>query len=200
MRDIFSMYYERYLNQIIYLFENLQTLFFFLYTKEILNLLFPNANQGIEILKVSSISIVFAILSQTISGAMQGLGKVFEPAKAYGIGILIKIICNIVLLKNPNMGAKGAAIGTVICNLIAFLILYRDLIKEVKFTIDLKISIFKLAMSTFLMGLISNIVFIFIKNIFSEKISIIIIIFISISIYLIFISIFKFFNNDIKNI
>ena len=68
-----------------------------IFAKEILDLLFPNANQGIEILKISSISIIFAIISQTISGALQGMGKEFKPAKAYGIGIIIKIISNIIL-------------------------------------------------------------------------------------------------------
>ena len=99
------------------------------YAKQILNLLFPNANAGIEILKISSISIVFIILTQTISGALQGLGKEFVPAKAYGIGIIVKIICNITLIKIPSIGIKGAAIGTVLCNVIAFLICYISLKK-----------------------------------------------------------------------
>lgn len=54
-----------------------------IYAEQILNLLFPNANSGITILKISSISIVFIILTQTINATLQGLGKVLIPAKAY---------------------------------------------------------------------------------------------------------------------
>ena len=46
----------------------------------ILNLLFPNASAGEVVLQISSLTIIFTILDQTINGALQGFGKLKIPA------------------------------------------------------------------------------------------------------------------------
>ena len=46
----------------------------------ILNLLFPNASAGATVLQISSLTIIFTILDQTINGALQGYGKLAIPA------------------------------------------------------------------------------------------------------------------------
>ena len=46
----------------------------------ILNLLYPNASSGEVILQISSLTIIFTILDQTINGALQGYGKLKIPA------------------------------------------------------------------------------------------------------------------------
>ena len=50
----------------------------------ILNLLFPNASAGEVILQISSLTIIFTILDQTINGALQGYGKLIVPAVSLG--------------------------------------------------------------------------------------------------------------------
>ncbi len=50
----------------------------------ILNLLFPNASAGETILQISSLTIIFTILDQTINGALQGYGKLMIPAISLG--------------------------------------------------------------------------------------------------------------------
>ncbi len=50
----------------------------------ILNLLFPNASSGEVILQISSLTIIFTILDQTINGALQGYGKLIIPAISLG--------------------------------------------------------------------------------------------------------------------
>ena len=50
----------------------------------ILNLLFPNASSGELILQISSLTIIFTILDQTINGALQGYGKLMIPAISLG--------------------------------------------------------------------------------------------------------------------
>lgn len=54
-----------------------------IYSEQILDLLFPKASAGVNILKISSFSIVFIILTQTVNASLQGLGKELIPAKAY---------------------------------------------------------------------------------------------------------------------
>lgn len=55
-----------------------------LFAGPILNLLFPNASAGEVILQISSLTIIFTILDQTINGALQGYGKLIVPAVSLG--------------------------------------------------------------------------------------------------------------------
>jgi stage V sporulation protein B len=56
----------------------------FLFAGPILNLLFPNASSGEVVLKISSLTIIFTILDQTINGALQGYGKLIIPTISLG--------------------------------------------------------------------------------------------------------------------
>ena len=56
----------------------------FVFAGQILNLLFPNASDGALILQISSLTIIFTILDQTINGALQGYGKLMVPTVALG--------------------------------------------------------------------------------------------------------------------
>lgn len=105
----------------------------FVFAKQILNVLFPNAASGTELLKISSISILFILLSQTISGALQGLGKIRIPAIALGIGVVVKLILNILLIPIPQIGIKGAAISSVVCHFVSFVIEFIALHEIIKF-------------------------------------------------------------------
>lgn len=50
----------------------------------ILNLLFPNASSGAVVLQISSLTILFTVLDQTINAILQGYGKLRVPAMALG--------------------------------------------------------------------------------------------------------------------
>lgn len=56
----------------------------FIFSDEILNLLFPKASDGAVILQISSLTIIFTILDQTINGALQGYGKLTIPTISLG--------------------------------------------------------------------------------------------------------------------
>lgn len=55
------------------------TIGMFIFAGPILNLLFPNANDGAVILQISALTIIFTILDQTINGALQGYGRLMIP-------------------------------------------------------------------------------------------------------------------------
>ena len=101
----------------------------FLFAEPILKLLFPNAAEGAILLKISSMSIIFILLSQTIGGALQGLGRVMTPAIAMGIGVIIKLMLNLVLIPIPEIGIYGAAISSVVCHMVSCLIEFIALAK-----------------------------------------------------------------------
>ena len=56
-----------------------------IFAKQILGLLYPNASNGAVILQISSLTILFTILDQTINGALQGYGLLKIPAISLGI-------------------------------------------------------------------------------------------------------------------
>ena len=90
--------------------------------KPILYILFPNASDGVILLQINSISILFSLYSQTINGILQGIGKTKIPVISSAIGVIFKLICNVFLIKNQHIGINGAAIGNIMCNLIVCLI------------------------------------------------------------------------------
>lgn len=61
----------------------------FIFAQPILNLLFPNASDGAVILQISSLTVIFTILDQTINGALQGYGKLMIPT----ISLAIRSVC-----------------------------------------------------------------------------------------------------------
>ena len=127
------------------------TLGLILYSKEILNLLFPNANDGAVLLKINAISVLFAMLAQTINGILQGMGKSNVPLIAFSVGMIFKFFTNVVLVSNECIGIKGAAIGNIICNVVVFFIGIIFLVKNMSFKIDKKNIIIKPIFATIVM-------------------------------------------------
>ena len=167
-----------------------------IFSNGILKLLFPNASGGANLLAISAVTIIFVALAQTINGALQGVGKVKAPAIAFGVGVVFKIIANIILIPIENFQENGAAIGSVLCNLFAFIISYSVLRKTVNLKFSLVRLMIKPVIVTFLMSIISYSLYVFIIDFLPIRIVTIFIIFVSIILYLIFIVIFKIFSKD----
>ena len=92
---------------------------FMIFGKEILKVLFPNASDGSEILKISSLSIIFIALGQTFNGVLYGIGKTNIPIISVSVGVIAKLICNQILVPHVEWkigGTVGAAIGGIIYN------------------------------------------------------------------------------------
>ncbi len=140
-----------------------------IYPKEILNLLFPNANSGETLLQINAIAIFFAMITQTINGVLQGIGKSSIPLIAFSIGLVFKFFTNILLISNPNIGIKGAAIGNIVCNLIVFFIGFFYLKNKLKLKIKFKKLFLKPILATTLMSFQSTFLKIILKNIIFKK-------------------------------
>ena len=136
-----------------------------IFAQPILNLLYPNANQGALLLQIVSVSVIFSILDQTINGALQGFGKVMVPAIALGIGCLVKLILNLILLRIPSINVYGAAIGSVACQGIAFTIVFNVLKKYVKLDLPFRKFVLKPALATGIMGTCSYTIYLILTRI-----------------------------------
>lgn len=173
--------------------------------EQILKLLFPAQSAGTLLLQISSVAIIFTVLAQTINGALQGLGKVMVPAIAFGVGVVAKFILNTTLIPLENieifgkvipMGINGAAIGTIVCNVIACIIGFNVLKKSVNVKFKISKYIIKPIFATLIMSVCSYAIYLLISGIISVKIATIIAILCAVIIYALSIIVLKVFTHE----
>ena len=167
-----------------------------IFAQPILNLLFPNANDGALILQISSLTIIFTILDQTINGALQGFGKLMIPTISLATGVFVKFIFNITLIKIPSIGVYGAAWGSVACHLVAFCIAFTMLRKNIKLNLTFSKFVIKPVISTVIMGICSYFTYLALKGIIVERLATIIAITLAVIIYVICIAILRIFTKE----
>ena len=167
-----------------------------LFSKQILELLFPNAPEGSLIFSVSAISVIFMILEQTVNGALQGIGKIITPAVALSIGVCMKLIVNLTLIPISQIGILGASIGTILCHAISFTIGFCILRKNLRLNLNFSKFIIKPIIATLMMSMCSYGTFIVLCGIGIGKLSIIISIVVAIIVYMLSILILKIFSME----
>ncbi len=169
----------------------------FIYSDDIINLLFPNANKGGELLKLASFSIVFCGFSQTITGILQGIGEVNSYLKYISFSMIIKLILNLILIPIDNLLEKGALISSLIYDILIFILLYKKMKERLHFRLNILID----AIRIFLISIIAICFSKLLLNniILSIRIKTIIEIFTVAIIYFV-LSYFIFQNKNLKNI
>ena len=177
-----------------------------IFASPILNLLFPNASSGALVFRVSSISIIFVLINQTINGILQGTGKQIDTVFSLIIGLIFKVIINLCLVPIDSNkfifgGTVGAALGTVVCYAISVIINIFILKKHIHIKLN-KIKIFvKPIIATLIMSITSYIYFIMLKRIIFEKLATILSLLFAVAVYILSIVILKGFNKiEISNI
>ncbi len=168
----------------------------FVFSEQILKLLFPAQAAGAVLLQISSLAIIFTVLAQTINGALQGLGKIMVPAIAFGVGVIVKLVLNILLVPIPSIGVNGAAIGTIACNIVACIIGFSVLRKSIKIRFSFSKYIVKPIISTIIMSVCSYAIYIGLNKIFSISIASILAILSAIIIYVLAIIALKLFTKE----
>ena len=166
------------------------------FSQPILNLLYPNASSGALILQITSLATIFIILDQTINGTLQGYGKLMLPTVSMGIGVIVKFILNITLIPNPNIGIYGACIGSVACHLVAFLIAFTSLKRNIKFKLPFSKFVIKPIIASGIMGICSYFTYVILKGIIIERMATIIAIFVAIVIYILAVVVLKIFSKE----
>lgn len=118
----------------------------------IYKLIYPNAALGYDLLAIMSVSLIFSALTQTMSGALQGLGKVFVPALGILAGCIVKVILNIILIRQPQINIYGAAISSIACQAVAFLVSFTVLSRYITLKMSFKKYILKPLIAGAVMG------------------------------------------------
>ncbi len=68
-----------------------------------------------SIMRVASLSVIFISLVQTMTGALQGMGKQRWPVWSLLAGGVLKVLSNYIFLSMPSVNILGASISNVIC-------------------------------------------------------------------------------------
>ncbi|MBQ8636934.1 MAG: polysaccharide biosynthesis protein [Clostridia bacterium] len=127
--------------------------------KPIFLLLYPGAPEGYQLLMLSSIALIFIALNQTISGSLQGSGKIYAPATGLFIGCIAKFILNVLLIRIPAINIYGAPIGSIVCQIISFTYGFTVLRRSVPVSISAKKYIAKPLIASLLMALSAVLVY-----------------------------------------
>lgn len=166
------------------------------FSEQIIGLLFPNATNGALLLQVTAVTIIFSVLAQTVNGALQGLGKIMVPAITSTIGLLVKLFMNIKLIPIPEIGVYGAAIASIVNNIVAFGLSYIVLAKTIKLDLKFGKCVIKPIIATAIMGICSYYLYFILSGIISTRIATIIAIVFAIIIYLLAVVALKILSKE----
>ncbi len=92
----------------------------YLFTNNIIELLFNGLigrekTVAVGLLKLSSPCILLLSFLQTANGVLIGKGKPYLPVISLGLGVAVKEILNLILLKDPKLNIYGGAIAIIAC-------------------------------------------------------------------------------------
>lgn len=118
----------------------------------IYNIIYPRTADGADLLAIMAVSLVFSALTQTLTGALQGIGKVFVPAIGILLGCVCKVALNLMLIRIPQINIYGAAISSIACQIVAFLVNYIVLSRRIPLKITLGKYVIKPLISGLIMG------------------------------------------------
>ncbi|MBO5477317.1 MAG: polysaccharide biosynthesis protein [Clostridia bacterium] len=124
---------------------------FFVLANQIFQMLFPNAPEGAYLLQIQSFLVFFSVVSQTITGALQGVGKLAVPGIALLVGAILKYILNVIFI--PIFGEAVPAITSIIYSATACIISATVLYRTLKEKMPLKEVIIKPLIASVVMGL-----------------------------------------------
>ncbi len=144
------------------------------FSQQILDLIFPNANYGNYILSGYALTIVFTMLGQNMNATLQGLGKLKVPVIALAIGSIIKFFANVILVPIESIGIYGAIIGSIICYSFVLIIELYSLKKMINIKFDFVKLILKPLIASLIMGGISYLIYISLLHIVAARLATII--------------------------
>jgi stage V sporulation protein B len=97
-------------------------------------------------------SCLFSMLQQTVSGALQGMGKIWSSVWTLLVGMIVKILLTYWWAGVPALQENGAAYATVVGFLVAAALQMYDLYRYMGFRLDLKHHAAKPALASLIMA------------------------------------------------
>ena len=126
---------KKYVQKAIYLSSIIgitSTIGLYFFSEEIFSLLFSNSKNGANLLRISSISVFFAVMNQTFCGILQAIQKNKLPVCAMILGTICKFILNILFVSKELFFEKGIIISSIFSNILMFIFLYYEVKRNIK--------------------------------------------------------------------
>ena len=77
----------------------------------------------------------------------------------WDVGVLVKLILNLILVPIPSIGVNGAAWASVACHVVAFSIAFTALRKNIKLNLTFSKFVIKPILATAIMGICSYFIY-----------------------------------------
>ncbi len=162
----------------------------------IYKMIYPNASLGSDLLQLSAVALIFSALNQTMSGSLQGMGKIYTPATGLLFGCIAKIILNVILIRRPEINIYGAAISSIVCQIITFAICFGVLVKNIPVKLGLTKYILKPLLASVIMGVSAYGVYKLTISFLGNSISTIIAIGVAVVIYFVAVVLLRILNRE----
>ena len=118
------------------------------------------------------------------------------PAVALGIGVVVKLVLNLILIPIPAIGINGAAIGNVACNVIACAIGFIVLKKNMAIKFKFSKFVLKPVLATAIMAVCSYASYLLLVKFLAMKIATIIALAIAVITYALTLVVLKLFTKE----
>lgn len=162
----------------------------------ILKMLYPSVPDGAPILQLLVLTLPLCSLTYILNGVLYGIGKLKMPAVALGIGAIVKLTLNIILISIPSLNIYGAVISTIIYQTVVFIIETVVVYKTVKIELDYKKSFLKPALSALVMSLAVISSYILLEKFTGNTLATIISVLVGAVVYAVALFIFKTFKRE----
>lgn len=133
-------------------------------SKPILLLLYPvqaeSAANAASVLSIMSFGLLFLVVTLTITGILQGIGKPMIPVLNMIAGVFIKIILTWVLVGIPAINVNGAALGSVGAFIVTMILNFRYLTQKTGVSINKRLAFAKPFVAAFSMGVIVKVFYV----------------------------------------
>ncbi|MHB1315685.1 MAG: putative polysaccharide biosynthesis protein [Christensenellales bacterium] len=172
--------------------------------KPIINFLYPSLKQGsteitVSLLAVMAVAIFFLSLVQTMTGVMQGLGRVSIPVINLLIGAVVKLVISFILLGIPEINIMGATIGTIACYAVAGILNTYRMVRITKLKFSVKDYIAKPVVATGLMSAAAYFSYSLASSFMGRTTSLLIALLVSVIVYVLALVFIKALNrNDLQ--
>ena len=162
----------------------------------ILRMLYPSVPDGALILQLLVITLPLCTLTYILNGVLYGAGKLKIPAIALGIGAVVKLILNIVLISIPSLNIYGAVISTITYQTVVFVIETVVVYKTITIKIDFKKAFLKPALSALVMSVAVWISYTMLSKIAGNTVSTVLSVMVGAVVYATALFLFKTFTKE----
>ncbi len=162
----------------------------------ILRMLYPSVPDGALILQLLVITLPLCTLTYILNGVLYGAGKLKVPAIALGIGAIVKLVLNIVLISIPSLNIYGAVISTITYQTVVFIIETVVVYRTIKIELDFKKSFLKPALSALVMSGAVWGAYLLFDKVLGNTVSTVLSVFVGVVVYVAALFIFKTFTKE----